>query len=355
MDFILNGQAHGSVASMLLKANMDPRVLRPYSIDGRGTYITVTNSQGKEEPRLISNAPATMTKDAWILLDRAIVEAAKPRLRAVSELRSRGLQFNIPNGMSKTVLQTQTQSDISEADISMNGVRQSQNDRPEFELGSLPLPIIHKDFSIYLRELAVSQNGGAPLDTTTAGLASRRVAELAEKLLIGTYGTYKFGGGTIYGLVNFPSRLTQALTDPTATAWTPEDTVAEVLSMKQKSQDAYHYGPWILFNSAAWDEYLDADYSVSGGNNPNQTLRERILKIKDIVDCVTLDYLTDFQLVLVQLTPDVVREVIGMEITTLQWESNGGLELNFKVMAIMVPQLRADINGNTGVVHGSVS
>jgi hypothetical protein len=29
------------------------------------------------------------------------------------------------------------------------------------------------------------------------------------------------------------------------------------------------------------------------------------------------------------------------------------MEINFKVMAIMVPQPRADINGNCGIVHGS--
>ena len=254
--------------------------------------------------------------------------------------------------MGKTVLQTQSQSDISEADISMNGIKEARNDRPEFDLTNLPLPIIHKDFHLFARELQASRNGDSPLDTTTAELAGRRVAELAEQLTIGTYGTYKFGGGLIYGLVNFPSRLTQELTNPTDTGWTGKTLVREVLAMKQKSQNALHYGPWILFNSPAWDEYLDDDYSEDKGDN---TLRERIAKIKDIADVITLDDLTGYQMVLVQLTADVIREVIGMDITTLQWESHGGMQINFKVMAIMVPQIRADFNGNTGVVHGTAA
>ena len=61
-------------------------------------------------------------------------------------------------------------------------------------------------------------------------------------------------------------------------------------------------------------------------------------------------YLT---MLLVQMTSDVVRAVKGMQITTVQWESHGGMMLNFKVMCIMVPQIRADHNGNTGLVHGS--
>jgi hypothetical protein len=47
--------------------------------------------------------------------------------------------------------------------------------------------------------------------------------------------------------------------------------------------------------------------------------------------------------------------VIGMDIMTLQWPSQGGLQLNFKVMGIVIPQFRADYNNNTGIVHGSVA
>jgi len=42
-----------------------------------------------------------------------------------------------------------------------------------------------------------------------------------------------------------------------------------------------------------------------------------------------------------------------MDMTTVQWDTQGGLQQNFKVMSIMVPQTRADQNGNTGIVHGS--
>jgi len=50
----------------------------------------------------------------------------------------------------------------------------------------------------------------------------------------------------------------------------------------------------------------------------------------------------------------VVRLVDGMANTSVQWESEGGMALNFKVMSIRVPQIRSDINGACGVVHASV-
>jgi uncharacterized linocin/CFP29 family protein len=253
--------------------------------------------------------------------------------------------------MGKTVLETETQSDISDAEISMDGLRKSQGDRPEFELTNLPLPIIHKDFHFSARQVMASRNGGSPLDTTTAELAGRKVAETAEKLLIGSLDSYTYGGGTIYGLTNYTNSLTKTITSPATSGWTGATLVEEILEMRLQSQNAYHYGPWMVYTAPNWDVYLDDDYSSAKGDN---TLRERLQKIQGIQDVRTLDYMSNYDIVMVQMTSDVIREVIGMDITTVQWETQGGMQLNFKVMGIMVPQIRADQNGNTGIVYASV-
>lgn len=351
MDFILNGQAQGAVATTLMNNNFDVAALRPWvGADGR-SYIARLARNGKLEAVPLMNATATLRKDEWKILDDAVVMAAKERLRIVADLRSAGLTFNIPNGMGKTVLETETMSDITPAIVSMDPARQSEGDRPEFELSNLPLPVIHKDFYFNARQVATSRNSGASIDTTTAQAAARRVSEEAEKLVIGTGNNISYGGGTIYGLTNFPQRITSAgVTAPTDGGWTPATTVQEILAMRQASEDAHHYGPWVLYNSPAWDQYLDDDYSPSKGDN---TLRQRIQAINGIQAVRTLDHLTGVQLLLVQQTSDVIREVIGMDVTTVQWESHGGMRLNFKVMAILVPQLRADFYGNTGIVHAN--
>ena len=99
---------------------------------------------------------------------------------------------------------------------------------------------------------------------------------------------------------------------------------------------------------------MDDDYSTAKGDN---TLRQRLQSIDGITDVRTADFLspTAFILILVQQTADVARLVMGMDITTVQWETHGGMRLHFKVMAIMVPQVRADFNGNTGIVHGATA
>lgn len=350
-DIILNGRATGDVASVLLANNFDVRALRPFLGPDNVSYITM-NHGDSEIAVPTGNASATLRKDQWQMLDTAIVKAAKERLRVVSDFRGAGLQYVLQNGMAYTVLQTERQSDINDATISMDGIRQGENDRPLFDLMNLPLPIIHKDFSFSTRQIATSQNpGGSPLDTTTAELAARRVAEKAERYMLGLE-DYTYGGGQVYGFLNFPQRMTKAMSTPDGT--NNATVLAEVLQMIDQSRASNHYGPFMLYCSPNWAPWLDADYSIQ---YPNLSLRQRLRNIEQVRDVRTVDYLPSdaYTMVLVQMTSDVVRVVVGMEMMTVQWDSHGGMQKNFKVMTILVPQLRADYNGNTGIVHGTAS
>jgi len=337
----------GSWARMLLESELDVGAMRPYVDRGR-TFITrnVVGPDGKSVPKAVrtfNDTNATLRVLDWIQLDEAIIRAAKPRLRAAKDIREAGLVYQLPNGIAKTVMQFQQQSDITGASISMDGLRQAESDRPVFSLINFPLPIIHKD-------------------TTTAELAGRRVAEQVEQLTLGCtnsaatpggftgVSSYTWGGGVVQGYMNFSNRIIYSLTQPTSMGWIPQTTVDDVLQMKKASQAAYHFGPWMLYAGLYWDPYLDDDYKPTYND---MTLRQRLREIDGILDVRTVDYIPDDSLILVQMTTDVVRMVIGMDITTVQWESHGGMMLNFKVMCVMLPQLRSDFYGNSGIVHGS--
>lgn len=355
IDFILGGQSsNADIGERLMACNMDPGALRPWlGADGH-SYVTL--NQGGKPAAVRTNTQATLTKEAWLHLDTQIMQAAKSRLRVVTDLRGAGLTYGVPNGMGTTVLEYQKTGDINDAIISMDGLRLGQDDRPVYESAYLPLPIIHKDFQFTLRQIQTSRQSGSPLDVSMGTMAARKVSEMIEKLTLGRQSTYAYGGGTIYGMTNFTSRLTATITPPTDSGWTPATHLSEVLAMKQTAQDAKHYGPFVLYYSSAWDKYLDGDFNTS---YPNVTLRERIKKIDNISDVRTLDYLdssdSTYNMVLLEMDTMTIRLVIGMDIMTLQWDTHGGMLKNFKIMAIIIPQLRADINGNTGIVHGATS
>ena len=357
VDYILNGQASGGVASTLIQNGGDPRSLRPFiGRDGR-TWLSVADGiddKGKVKLKnvLARNANGTLKYDEWKLIDQIVTKAAKAPLRVVGDVRSAGLNYNLPNGMAHTFLQYQNLSNITPATVSMTPARRSDFDRPVFDINGIPLPVVHKDFMLDTRQLLASKQGNMPLDTTMIEASAREVAEVTEKLFLGTYGTYAFGGGTLYGLTNFPSRLTKTMTAPTGT--NESVTLTEVLDMVQKSQDALHYGPWVLYVSPNWGKYLDDDYILTGGNVATMTLRERLAKIDGISAVRTAYFLTGYTMVLVQMTSDVIQAVNGMEIQTVQWEEKGGFEVHFKVIGMTLPRVRADFNGNAGIVHGSV-
>lgn len=346
--------AGGTVGASLLAANMDVNMLRPYIGRDRRHYVTERrfNNEGQivEIAVPLANATATLRRDEWMAIDEIVITAARLRMRLVSDIRGAGLEFRV-NGMSKTVLETATMTKAGKATISMDPARMSEGDRPEFDSQFLPLPICHSDFYFNLREIAVSRNGSQPLDTVMVQQAGIEVAEELEKLTLGTLDTYTYGGGTIYGLLNFPGRIITTLTDPAHTGWTGQLLVTEVLAMRAASIAHKRYGPWVLYVSPDWGLYLDADYSALKGDN---TIRDRILAIDGIQDIRQLDFLTGKQFLLVQMTAQNLRMVVGLELTTLQWDTIGGMRQNFKVMALQVPQLRMDGDGNSGIVHGSV-
>ena len=124
--------------------------------------------------------------------------------------------------------------------------------------------------------------------------------------------------------------------------------LSDVIAMRTASVAAYHYGPWMMYVAPNWDTYLDTDFKA----NSDKTVRERVKAINGVIDIRTLDFMQNYDIVLVQMTSDIIRMVIGMDITTLQCDTKCGMQKNFKVMAIMVPQLRGDINSKPGIFHG---
>ena len=350
MDYVLNGEGVGNVASRLMQNNWDTGALRPF-IDEKTQKAAIIVNQNGEQKKLFTNAPTSLRKDAWIELDNAVVMAARQRLKLVGDLRGAGLVYNLPNGMSKTVLETESMGDITDAQIGMDPANETKADEYQFNLTSLPLPVVHKGFSYTARQISVHQNSGTPLDTTHAAMAARRVAEGIEKLTLGVADEYSYGGGSVYGLINFPVRVQTHISDPVSTTdWTPSTLVKEVLDMKELAKEQLHYGPFSLYMGTAWDRQLDDDYSAAKGSN---TLRERLGQISSIDSIETLDYLPGYQCVLVQKSSDVIRMVMGSDITTVQWESMGGLKVHFKVLALMVPQVRDDFYGKCGVIHAT--
>lgn len=355
MDFITNGQTSGAVASMLANnGKLDVGMLRPWvGRDGR-SYCTLC-APGKDPKDMASyvanpiQANATLRQDEWKQMDEAILNVSRSRLQGVADLISRGLTFNLGNAMGTTVFEYEKISDAFSAELTMDAVSRGNNDRPDYGVEYLPIPIIHVDYQINARVLASSRTRGQALDTTSAELAARKVAEKLETMLF-TSTTYAFGGGTIYSYLSHPRRnpvtLSKHWDDSSADGAT---VIKDVIAMKQASIDAKHYGPWVLYIPVGYETVLDKDYDTTTATG--RTIRERILQIDGITDVRVIDTLTAHNVLLVQMTSDVVRLVQGLGITNVEWSTEGNMITKYKVMTIQVPQVRCDYNLKSGVTH----
>lgn len=374
-DFILNGEGHGSMGEYMARMRFDSGLMRPY-FDSKGRPTVNILYQGERQPIFVRdlpkmgiNSPAinmvvnatTLRKDEWIKIDQQVMEVARQRLRAWSDLE-RAASLSVP-GMSKTILEHEMMNDPGEAIVDMDGMSEGRGDAPQFKLQGIPLPITHSSFHFSERKLSVSRNGGTPLDTTMAAISARRVAESVEKTLIGVQTGMTYGASSgydqtsqIYGYLTHPTRNTKTdLTTPTGSNGTA--VLTDVLEMIEVAQGDNMYGPYMLYHSTDYSQYLDNLFSTT---EPSAgTLRNRIREIDEITDVRRLDYLpaasNPFTLILVQMTSDVAQAVVGMPLTTIQWPEMGGLRQNFKVMTIMVPRLRTDYNGQSGIVVGTTS
>jgi hypothetical protein len=368
VDLIANGQSTGEVANFLQNnGRLDLGAMRPFLAQDKngnwGPYIT--SYKGGDPKKLTSYVTrpiqinnATLRRDEWKQLDAAILEPSRYRLGGIQDLIDQGLVFNLGNGMGTTILEWHDVSEAGEADVTMDGVTRSRGDRPVFQHNYLPIPIIHMDYEINARALAVSRNMGNGLDTTMAERAARRVQEKLENMLF-TNTTYAFGEtdsrvrNKIYSYLNHPDRNQVGFASVPGAHWNDSGSTGKkivdcVLALKQVSINAYHFGPWMLYIPTAYETTIDGDYDVV---SPGITIRKRILEIAGIKGIKVIDTLTPDNVLLVQMTPDCVRLVRGMGLQNVEWSTEGNMVTKYKVMTIQVPQIRSDQNGKSGIVH----
>lgn len=310
--------------------------------------------EGKALSASVLRTLDTLRHEEWKYFDDALLMEAVIRLTGVSDLIAAGNVINVPNALGKTVLGYEKATDLSPASTTLDGLARGMNERQEFSLNQMPLPITHKDFNINLRTLTASREKGESLDTIQVRTAGRVVSEQLEKMLF--QGGPTFGGLPIYGYTTEPNRNTGGFVahgDWAQAAKTGPDILADVLKMLTGLQADRMYGPYMIYIPGDAGVAINGDYVPTGATASSGTIRQRIEAIEGIAGVRVADQMPAATVVMVQTTPDVASWVNGESLQTVQWDENGGFELNFKAFCIGVPLIRADVQGRSGVYHMS--
>lgn len=348
-----NFEMSGAVMARLANKDFDLGHFRPYIV-GNQAYVSINTGKfthdGKpKKQQLTTNAPALLTREDWLMVDKTVRLQLKERLVVASDIYSKNpIKMN---GYNKLAVQFWTGDGDADAVLSMDGMRQSERSRVDMKPVSVPLPLVHSDGGFSARQIAYMQGSNMPLDTTAIRYGTRKIGEVIEKLTLGTSSSYTFGGGTIYGLTNHPYVNSYTMTSPENGGWGPSTMINQLLEMIRILEGYFYYGPYDLYLSRGWGMFLDRDYVA----NYPKSLRTRLGEIGSIRSVKTVDFLSDYKVILFQNSPEVAQFINGMDVTTIQWAESGGQEQRFKIMGIQVPLIRADYNNHTGIAYGTAT
>lgn len=313
---------------------------RPLRVNSRTGEVQIRTPRG-----LVVNS--MLRKDEWAEIDRVVQESARYPLRAVSDLRGRGLTKRL-GGLGSMVSQWYASSEMTGATVSMSGRGGASRDLPDLKQLGVPVPVIFKDFEINQRDLEASRRLGDGLDTTSTAEATRVVAEALDALVISGHST-ALNGARIYGYTTHPDRNTGTATAMGGGDWSTIDNVTTtVAGMINAANSDRHYGPYMLY--VAQTQYNEASlryYSDGSGETPLQ----RLLKMPQVSGVQMLPQLTDGEALLIEMKREVVEWAEAMAIDVIEWSTGDGMATNFKILAVATPLIKSRYDGKSGIVH----
>jgi uncharacterized linocin/CFP29 family protein len=196
--------------------------------------------------RRVGMDTAHLTDEELMYIDSRIVDTVRPVLVG----RKLFPVFTLPHAGFITV-RGYKRTDMSQARISLHGQGKNK-DRTEKTPFDITVPVLHKEFTIYWRDLEASRAYGLPLDAQDAENAARQVAEEEDLLLLtGEYTGWKALG--IEGLATASGRNTKA----SAGAW-PANALTDLSAAIGELEADGHTGPYAAVLRSSWAAKLRA-------------------------------------------------------------------------------------------------
>ena len=293
---------------------------------------------------LITNG--TLRHEDYISWDEKMVAVARNRLTVIQDLNTYGL-VDSNYTLGDEIAKYEKLSDMTAGNVDMDGVTPGQRDRLVFTQTGVPIPIFHKDFQLNRRQILSSQNRpGANLPTLGIETATKIVAEDLESMVWNGLPNLVVGGYQIYGLTNHPNRNTVAAAAPWGGGG--DTPVADVEGMLAAAYADKFYGPFVLYVSKDKWAFIQGDYSANKGD---RTFMERFMAFSDIVAVRPGDGLPDGNVILVQMTTDVIELKVAQELMNFEQPQVNAYQHDFEVMAAMAVAVKSDSSGNCGVVQ----
>lgn len=296
---------------------------------------------------------AQLRDDEWVRIDDTLTAVARDNTLGLQTLRDEGLEVPLDLGVLR--FEWEDVDDFSDAEVDMSGTTGDSEDMLSFSNNGIPLPIVHKTFKINMRKLRASRRRGQPIDTAGVDAATAAVSRKLEDILYGGNGI-TVQGDSVSGLTDFVDRQTVA-GNATWDGANADDIIDDVMRTIEALEDAKalpgRTGYRMLMARNNFQEIRAKNSGTDNKQGVLELLRQRMNQEDDVpeVEFVPVDRLNDGNAVLVKPTQRHMQLPMPVDIQTVQWESDGGWVQKYKVVGSVMPALRSDQHGNSGVAH----
>lgn len=323
---------------------------------GQGMDYWFLNKDEKKQvaANYLASNSSTLERDEYETLTDRIITTYKDELVGVQDLQDAGLTRGI--SLATQVDLWQQLSEVTEAEASMDGEAQGENDQVTYTTQGVPVPIFFKDYKIPQRQLMTSRRMGNDLRTDNAGEMSRVVARLMDQILFQGWEpavpTARGDSWEIYGYTSTEVSDSVSGSD-FGTAGNIRDVFVEAINtLDDNNQSPAGEGYWTYISKSQYQEYRSA---VDPDGDGNLTVRERIQDefdaelgaVKSVPDYV----LPDGEMIMLNPTADVVEFAQAEDLQTIEWSSGSGMTNFYKIMAAGAPEIKTDSKGQTGIAH----
>ena len=286
--------------------------------------------------------------DAWRRIDARAQMLARSRLAVFARLAAASTK---PVSVADLVNYYPQMSDSGEVTVTMDGRNSGKTDQAITKYVGTPLPILSTGVRLGWRQMEVIRKGGNMIDTTSIANAQRKVAEKLEDMALNGLPSVVVGSDTVYGLRTLPQRNTGNHTFTLATTATGANWVTAFTQAINALQGDNNFGQITFFiNQGDYTAAETKDYAT----NYTGTILQRLLAISKVKEIIPASNVPANEILGVA---DLETGEWGDVLSAMPMTTRAKTRLDpeddyvFTAMAAMVPQLRADYNGQSPFVH----
>lgn len=351
-------------------------------VEGYYNYSIMQHQEQQERFRAMAEASGLRAaslypENSHEIIETAVTEIAKKPLVIINEMLREGLVTPLPDWWAIPSLRRGRIGQSARAHQTM--VPDTRGERFQITRDGVSWPIFctWSNFSFNIRELAIGERVGQPLDTVHIADASYAVNERNEDQAINGLsdeaGNYEVNGNpiTIDGLAA-PGLLSSTLTFPYAT-WTTlggGDIVTVVQDAIELIRLTRPGRPLTLFVPGNYSRRMGDEYVISTNvtneeavtnvtvSTGTDTIINRLKKLGPYggrnLNVVVADSLPDDRVVLVPMDKRDVDLIVGQQLVPLSWTDASGFHTFWVVINCVIFRMFVDKNGEYPVVVGNL-